>query len=59
MAAVLSRLVSRILFCAAAVLTLGFCFGWLYGAQKLGDYMHQPAFNGAALSAPTVAAAHR
>lgn len=50
MAAVLSRLASRILLGVAAVLTLGFCFGWLYGAQKLGDYMHQPAFNGAALA---------
>lgn len=50
MAAVLSRLASRILLAAAAVLTLGFCFGWLYGAQKLGDYLHQPAFNGASLA---------
>jgi len=44
------RFVSRVLLGLAAVLTLGFCFGWLYGAQKLGDYMHQPAFNGASLA---------
>jgi len=48
--AFLSRLASRVALGAVAVVALGFCFGWLYGAQKLGDYLHQPAFNGATLA---------
>jgi hypothetical protein len=50
MAAVLSRFRSRILIGLAAVLTLGLSLIWLYAAQQLGDYLHQPAFNGAALA---------
>jgi hypothetical protein len=50
MAAVLSRLSSRIVLGVAAVLTLGVSLAWLYAAQKLGDYLHQPAFNGATLT---------
>jgi hypothetical protein len=50
MAAVLSRLSSRIVLGVAAVLMLGVSLAWLYAAQKLGDYLHQPAFNGATLA---------
>lgn len=46
----LSRLASRFALGFAALLALGFCFGWLYGAKRLGDYLHQPAFNGASLA---------
>ncbi|MCW2274078.1 DUF2125 domain-containing protein [Rhodoblastus acidophilus] len=50
MAAVLSRLALRVLLGFAAIVALGVCFGWLYGAKRLGDYLHQPAFNGASLA---------
>ncbi|MCW2314692.1 hypothetical protein M2322_000212 [Rhodoblastus acidophilus] len=50
MAAVLSRFSSRVLLGVVATLALGLSLVWLFAAQKLGDYLHRPAFNGAAFA---------
>jgi hypothetical protein len=48
MAAISSRLAFRLLLGAATALMLAFSLFWLFAAQQLGHYLHQPAFNGAA-----------
>ncbi|MBB4198813.1 hypothetical protein CCR94_09055 [Rhodoblastus sphagnicola] len=50
MAAVSSSSLSRIVLGVVTALALGLSLSWLVAAQKLGDYLHQPAFNGVAFA---------
>jgi hypothetical protein len=50
MAAFNPRSWSRVLLGAGAALLVGFGLSWLYAAQRLGDFLHERVFDGAAFA---------
>ena len=50
MSVISSRLMSRVLLAVATALLVGCGLLWALAAQQLGNYLHQPAFNGAAFA---------